>query len=168
MHIILCSTINEVVCRKSHSHNSITSDLCIYNIPFRDFNLNCGCTVGTGGGGDCPWYKSKTGEEHCVSSADFAGIHALSATPKECCHRHFNNVDEATCVTNSLADIAVVQAKDVVDLQRTKFYYPDLHGRRNCVYDSDYQDWMEEAVSLLYSIGSSCDYLHSHTSIDIK
>jgi hypothetical protein len=82
--------------------------------------------VGTGGGGDCPWYKSTTGEEHCVSSADFAGIHALSATPTECCHRHFTNVDTATCVMNSLADIVVVQAKDVYDLQRIKYYYPTL------------------------------------------
>ena len=128
--------------------------------------------MGTGGGGDCPWYKSTTGEEHCVSSADFAGIHALSATPTECCHRHFKHVDTATCVINSLADIAVVQAKDMYDLQRTKYYYPDLHGRRNCVYDSDYQDWMDGAVSFVVVPYTLVDLfvttcIPPHNSIDI-
>ena len=97
----------------------------------------------------CPWSKSKTGEQHCVSSADFEGIHAHAATPKEWYHRHFSNVDEATCVANSLADIAKVQAK-VCQTCNEQYYYPDLFGRRNCVYDPDYQDWMEGAVSCLY------------------
>ena len=146
--------------------------VCLVHFHFRDFNLYGGCTVGTGGGGDCPWYKSTTGEEYCVSSADFAGIHALSATPTECCHRHFKHVDTATCVMNSLADIAAVQAKDMYDLQRTKYYYPDLHGRRNCVYDSDYQDWMDGAVSFVVVPYTLVDLfvttcIPPHNSIDI-
>ena len=129
---------------------------------FRDFNPYGGCTIGTGGGGDCPWYKSKTGEQHCESSADFAGIYALSASPEECCKRHFLNVNGATCLANSLADVTAVKAKDASDLVRTKYYYPDLFGRRNCVYDPDYQDWMGGAVSGV-SVRSSRD-LHSLSS----
>lgn len=31
------------------------------------------------------------------------------------------------------------------DLARTKYFYPDMYGKQNCVFDSHYEDWMSGA-----------------------
>ena len=41
------------------------------------------------------------------------------------------------------------KAKVEQDLARPHYYYPDLFGRKNCVRDGDYEDWMQGAVSFL-------------------
>ena len=110
---------------------------------YRDFNPYAGCIAGH----DCPWYRSKTGETHCESSPDIAGIHGLRETPELCCKQHFGYIDVTTCVADSLADVAAAKAKVEQDLARPHYYYPDLFGRKNCVRDSDYEDWMQGAVS---------------------
>jgi len=55
---------------------------------------------------------------------------------------HFSYIDLVTCVLNSIADVVAEEAKVAQDLARTKYFYPDMHGRKNCVFSSDYQDWM--------------------------
>ena len=123
--------------------NAITSS-------HRDFNPYGGCIPGV----DCPWYRSKIGEPHCESSANFAGIHGLRETAESCCKMHFSALNVVSCVQNSIADVVAEEAKVAQDLARTKYFYPDMHGRQNCVFSSDYQDWMMGAVSGLGSFGS--------------
>jgi len=103
-----------------------------------DFNPYGGCVPGV----DCPWYPSKIGEPHCESSANFAGIHALRETAELCCKQHFRNINLDTCVNGSKADVAAEEAKVAQDLARTQYYYPDMHGKLNCVFNSHYEDWM--------------------------
>lgn len=114
----------------------------------REFNTYGGCHPGKAiEQGGCPWYPSKTGEPHCESSANFAGIHALRETSELCCNQHFSYLDQATCVQSSKADVEAEEVKVAQDLARTKFFYPDMHGKKNCVFNSDYDDWMMGAVS---------------------
>ena len=113
----------------------------------RDHNPYGGCHPGV----DCPWYPSKTGEPHCESSANFAGIHGLRESAELCCRQHFSQLNRATCVIDSEADVAAEKAKVAQDLAREKYYYPDLHGKQNCVFSNHYEDWMMGAVSCLYS-----------------
>ncbi len=81
-----------------------------------------------------------------MSSPDFAGIHGLRETPELCCKQHFGHIDEATCVADSLADVAAAKAKADQDMARPHHYYPDLFGRKICVRDGNYDDWMMGAV----------------------
>ncbi len=52
-------------------------------------------------------------------------------------------------MADSLGYVAVAEAKVVQDLARPHHYYPDLFGRKNCVHDGDYDDWMLGAVSFI-------------------
>lgn len=47
----------------------------------------------------------------------------------------------------SEAAVEAAKAKVEQDLARQKFYWPDMHGRKNCVFDSGYDDFMAGAVS---------------------
>lgn len=103
-----------------------------------EFNPWGGCRPGI----DCPWFPEKHGKSHCTSSANFAGIHNLHETAEICCKEQFGgNVN--SCVQSSIthveAQIEIVQER----LTRPRYYWPDLHGKENCVFDSDYNDWME-------------------------
>jgi len=48
-----------------------------------------------------------------------------------------------SCVENSIG--AIDAQKEIVQerLKRPRYYWPDLHGKQNCVFGSDYNDWME-------------------------
>ena len=113
----------------------------------RDHNPYGGCVPGV----DCPWYPSKLGEPHCESSANFAGVHGLRETAELCCKQHFGGLNQATCAADSKADVAAEEAKVAADLARQEFFYADQHGKQNCVFNSDYEDWMTGAVR------SACD-----------
>eukprot|EP00578_Thalassiosira_sp_NH16_P025614 CAMPEP_0181100192 /NCGR_PEP_ID=MMETSP1071-20121207/13063_1 /TAXON_ID=35127 /ORGANISM="Thalassiosira sp., Strain NH16" /LENGTH=780 /DNA_ID=CAMNT_0023182907 /DNA_START=66 /DNA_END=2405 /DNA_ORIENTATION=+ len=117
------------------SANSKCYDGCMTHL---DFNTYGGCHPGV----DCPWHRSKTGEPHCESSANFAGIHGVRETAELCCKQHFSSVNLNTCVADSKADVAAEEAKVAQDLARKKYFYPDMYGKQNCVFDSDYYDWM--------------------------
>ena len=94
---------------------------------------------------DCPWFPDKHGKSHCTSSANFAGIYNVHETVEICCSEHFYNVN--SCVENSIG--AIDAQKEIVQkrLKRPRYYWPDLHGKQNCVFGSDYNDWMEGSVS---------------------
>ncbi|KAL9179752.1 hypothetical protein ACHAXT_007722 [Thalassiosira profunda] len=106
-----------------------------------DHNPYGGCVPGV----DCPWYPSKLGEPHCESSANFAGVHGLRETAELCCKQHFGGLNQATCAADSKADVAAEEAKVAADLARQEFFYADQHGKQNCVFNSDYEDWMTGA-----------------------
>ena len=84
---------------------------------------------------------------------------SLRESAELCCKQHFGNVNLATCVANSKADVAAEEAKVAADLARQKYFYPDMFGKQNCVYASDYDDWMMGDVrdlSLSLLTGCSC------------
>ena len=60
------------------------------------------------------------------------------------------NVD--VCVSESKSSVekakAAVAEKKVA---REGYYYPDLYGRDNCIYNDGYYDWMMDTVSALLS-----------------
>ena len=107
-----------------------------------DHNSWGGCRPGL----DCPWYPSKLGEAHCESSANFAGVYSIHETAEICCQEHFGGTNIATCVGNSMADVEAEQQKVLDLLARNRYFWPDLYGKKNCVFDSGYDEWMEGAV----------------------
>ena len=115
----------------------------------RDFNPFGGCRPGK----DCPWYPSKLGENHCESSSNFAGIHNVHETAEKCCQEHFGG--GGGCVQASYADVQT--EKDLVQekLARPRHFWPDLYGKKNCVFDSSYDDWMVGAVSSIRCLRNS-------------
>ena len=106
---------------------------------------------------DCPWFRSKLGEPNCESSANFAGVHGLRETAELCCKEHFSYLNQDTCVKDSIADLASKEAKVAQDLARQKYFYPDLYGKQNCVFDSDYEDWMMGEVRNVFLL--FCSYI---------
>ena len=109
----------------------------------RDFNPFGGCRPGI----DCPWYPDKHGKAHCTSSANFAGIYNLHESAEICCEEHFSALNVNSCVQNSSADVEAEEDLVQEKLARPRFYWPDLHGKKNCVFDSGYDVWMEEVSS---------------------
>ena len=100
---------------------------------------------------DCPWYPEKHGAAHCTSSANFAGIYNLHKTAEKCCEEHFGGGSVISCVQKSVADVKAEEDLVQKKLSRPRYYWPDLYGKKNCVFDSGYDDWMEGAVSSLNS-----------------
>mmetsp|Transcript_34642 Transcript_34642/g.58797 ORF Transcript_34642/g.58797 Transcript_34642/m.58797 type:complete len:181 (+) Transcript_34642:613-1155(+) len=97
-----------------------------------DFNPFGGCRPGI----DCPWFPDKLGGAYCSSSANFAGIYNLHETAEICCQEHFSAQNVNTCVAASVADVEFHQDLVQDQLARPRYYYPDLHGKKNCVFDS--------------------------------
>ena len=52
-----------------------------------------------------------------------------------------------SCVQKSVADVKAEEDLVQAKLGRPRYYWPDLYGKKNCVFDSGYDDWMEGAVS---------------------
>jgi len=124
-----------------------------------DFNPYGGCKPGLSQKeGGCPWYRSKLGEPHCESSANFAGVHGLRESAELCCKQHFGSLNQEKCIQDSKDDVAAEQAKVESDLARQKHFYPDMYGKLNCVYDSGYEDWMmkEHAKYFLFDTADDC------------
>ena len=61
-----------------------------------------------------------------------------------------------SCVQSSIADVEAQKELVQEKLKRPRYYWPDLHGKKNCVFDSDYNDWMEGPVSLFTHAKHSC------------
>lgn len=53
---------------------------------------------------------------------------------------------------DSIADVSSEEAKVAQDLARQKYFYPDMYGKQNCVFDSDYEDWMMGEVRNTFTI----------------
>jgi len=111
-----------------------------------DFNTWGGCRPGI----DCPWYPDKHGKSHCTSSQNFAGIYNLHETAEICCSEHFSGGNVNSCAQLSRADVVAQEEMVLQKLKRPRYYWPDLHGKQNCVFDSDYNDWMEGAQKEWY------------------
>lgn len=123
----------------------------------------------------CPWYRSKTGEPHCESSANFAGVHAIRETAELCCKQHFSQLNQDTCVKASNDDVAAALDKLAQDAARQQYFYPDMDGKLNCVIGSGYKDWMldfadhflftspEPCCQKWYPASSDCPYNDTST-----
>ena len=138
------------------SANQMCYDGCTTHL---DFNPYGGCKPGLSQKeGGCPWYRSKLGEPHCESSANFAGVHGLRESAELCCKQHFGSLNQEKCIQDSKDDVAAEQAKVESDLARPKHFYPDMYGKLNCVYDSGYEDWMmkEHANYFLFDTADDC------------
>ena len=101
---------------------------------------------------DCPWYPDNLGAAHCTSSQNFAGIYNLHESAEKCCEEHFSAQNTNTCAQNSVADVEAQEQLTQDRLDRPRFYWPDLYGKKNCVFDSGYDDWMEDVSSFILLI----------------
>lgn len=143
---------------QSISHSTNTNTLAFKTlIGHREFNPWGGCRPGV----DCPWFPDKHGKSHCTSSANFAGIYNVHETVEMCCSEHFYNVN--SCVESSTRTIKAQKETVQKRLKRPRYYWPDLHGKQNCVFDSDYNDWMEGSVSFFTQKHLHLDWVISLT-----
>ena len=103
-----------------------------------DFNPFGGCIPGI----DCPWYPDPSGKTFCVSTVNLSGQYNIHRTSTQCCEKHFSYLDTQGCVEES--EQSVEDAKDDQEqvALRPYFYYPDIYGRDNCIYNNMYYEWM--------------------------
>mmetsp|Transcript_15776 Transcript_15776/g.32987 ORF Transcript_15776/g.32987 Transcript_15776/m.32987 type:complete len:657 (-) Transcript_15776:54-2024(-) len=132
------------------SANQRCYDGCTTHIDFNPFG---GCIPGY----DCPWYPSKMGETHCKSTPVIAGIYNIYRKVKECCEKHFSALNIDTCISDSKASVETAADETEVISTRTKYFYPDLYGRDNCVFNQYYYDWMMESHTEWYVFESESE-----------
>lgn len=70
------------------------------------------------------------------------GIYNLRETAELCCKQYFSSHDLSTCIEASKADVLTEEGIVAFKATRPKRFYPDLFAKQNCVFDSDYYDWM--------------------------
>ena len=90
------------------------------------------------------WYEARR-----LTALPPAGIYNLRETAELCCKQYFSSLNLATCIQASEADVLAEEGIVAFKATRPKRYYPDMFAKQNCVYDSDYYDWMEGDVSRL-------------------
>ena len=105
--------------------------------------------AGCVGGRDCPWFPSPSGKEYCMSRVNMAGQYNLHRTAEQCCERHFSYRNINKCVAQSRKSVEKDKEDATRIEERPLFYYPDLWGRDNCIFNQYYYVWMEGTVSKL-------------------
>lgn len=89
---------------------------------------------------DC--LKNWSHETHRLSVLPRSGIYNLRETAELCCKQYFGSQDLTTCIEASEADVLTEEVLVAFKAARPKRYYPDMFAKQNCVFDSDYYDWM--------------------------
>ena len=106
---------------------------------------------------DCPWHPSDDG--YCKSEMHIPNEFEIYRSAKDCCQEHFGG--SAQCVTDSknlgansrssefpdtsnyYAPVEADNAWQTEQGQEPK-WFPDLYNKRNCVYGSNYESWMND------------------------
>lgn len=70
-------------------------------------------------------------------------MHSTYASVEECCEVHFDQYN-GNCIQESIAAVEKAQLEALDQLSGPRFFWPDLVGKRNCVFDSNFKDWMVE------------------------
>ena len=125
---------------------------------------------------DCPWHPSEEGG-HCVSDYHIPNQFEIYRSAKECCQEHYGGSSQ--CLTDSKTPgigfierlngfpnttnfYAPVEAEYLWQSERgqPEMWFPDLYGKQNCVFGSNYEHWMNENAEVrdeyLHGTSANC------------